>query len=140
LWCSSTPWRPPFPLPRSQQRALLLFSFLLLSSHSGELTMASHGASSPAMAALQWRAPIKAVFLCEKSKIVAHDLPLSIPASILSETNSNVWVSWDFVFKRNLDFISNSNFNPFGLLPHPYISLGAPPPRLPIPILPKHKP
>jgi hypothetical protein len=33
-----------------------------------------------------------------------------------------------------LDFISNLNLNPFGLLLHPYTSLGAPPPRIPMPI------
>jgi hypothetical protein len=44
----------------------------------------------------------------------------------------------DFVFQLNLDFISNSNPKAFGLLPHPYISLGAPPPRIPMPILPQN--
>jgi hypothetical protein len=134
------PWRPPFPPPRSQQGAPLLPSSQLLSSLSGELTMASHGASSPAMAACQWRAPTNVIFLCEKSKTDAHDLPLAIPASILSETNSNLRILRDFVFKRNSDFISNSNFNPSRLLPHPNISLGAPPPSHPTPISPKHKP
>jgi hypothetical protein len=41
--------------------------------------MASHGASSLAMAALQWRAPTKAIFLREKSKMHAHELTLAIP-------------------------------------------------------------
>jgi hypothetical protein len=46
---------------------------------------------------------------------------------------------WDFIFQLNSDFISNSNLNPSGLLPHPYISLGAPPPRIPMPISPKNR-
>jgi hypothetical protein len=58
---------------------------------------------------------------------------LSSP-SILSETNSNLRILRDFVFQLNLDFISNSNLNPSGFLPHPYISLGAPPPRILMPI------
>jgi hypothetical protein len=42
-------------------------------------------------------------------------------------------------FQLNSDFISNSNLNPSELLPHPYISLGALPPRLPIPISPQNQ-
>jgi hypothetical protein len=53
---------------------------------------------------------------------------------ILSETNSNLWILWDFVFQLNSDFISHSNPKASGLLPHPYISLGAPPPGIPMPI------
>jgi hypothetical protein len=56
------------------------------------------------------------------------------PPSILSETNSNLQILRDSVFQLNSDFISNSNLNPSGLLPHPYISLGAPPRRIPLPI------
>jgi hypothetical protein len=59
--------------------------------------------------------------------------------SILSKTNSNLQILRDFIFQLNLDFISNSNLNPPGLLPHPYISLGAPPPRIPMPILPQNR-
>jgi hypothetical protein len=55
-------------------------------------------------------------------------------SSIFSEMNSNLRILWDSVFQLNSDFISNSNLNPSGLLPHPYISLGAPPPRIPMPI------
>jgi hypothetical protein len=51
--------------------------------------------------------------------------------SILSETNSNLWILRDFIFQLNSDFISNSNLNLSGHLPHPYISLGAPPPCIP---------
>jgi hypothetical protein len=36
---------------------------------------------------------------------------LLFPASILSETNSNLQILQDFIFKRNFDFISNSNVN-----------------------------
>jgi hypothetical protein len=53
---------------------------------------------------------------------------------ILSETNSNLRILRDSIFQLNSDFISNSNLNPFGLLSHPYISLVAPPPRIPMPI------
>jgi hypothetical protein len=45
---------------------------------------------------------------------------------------------WDFVFQLNSDFISNLNLNHSGLL-CPYISLGAPPPRLPTSILPQNQ-
>jgi hypothetical protein len=54
--------------------------------------------------------------------------------SILPETKFNLRILWDSIFQLNSDFISNSNLNPSGLLPHPYISLGAPPPRIPMPI------
>jgi hypothetical protein len=57
------------------------------------------------------------------------------PPSILSEMNSNLRILRDFIFQLNSDFISNLNLNPFGLLLCPYISLGAPPPRLPMLIL-----
>jgi hypothetical protein len=66
-------------------------------------------------------------------------LLLLSPPSILSKTNSNLWILLDFIFQINLDFMSNSNLNPLILLPHPYISLGAPPPCLPTPILPQNK-
>jgi hypothetical protein len=59
---------------------------------------------------------------------------LQSPPSILSETNSNLRILRDFVFQLNSDFISNSNINPSGLLLHPYISLRAPPPCIPMPI------
>jgi hypothetical protein len=61
------------------------------------------------------------------------------PPSILSEMNSKLRILWDFVFQLNSDFISNSNHNPSGHLPHPYISLGAPPPRIPMPISPQNQ-
>jgi hypothetical protein len=56
------------------------------------------------------------------------------PPSILSETNSNLRILWDVVFQLNSDFISNSNLNPSELLLQPYISLGAHPPHIPMPI------
>jgi hypothetical protein len=46
---------------------------------------------------------------------------------------------WDFVFQLNSDFISNSNPKASRLLPHPYIILGAPPPRIPMPISAKNR-
>jgi hypothetical protein len=63
---------------------------------------------------------------------------LQSPPSILSEMNSNLWILRDFIFQLNSDFISNSNPKAFGLLPHPYISLGAPPPRIPKLISPQN--
>jgi hypothetical protein len=45
---------------------------------------------------------------------------------------------WDFIFQLNSDFISNSNPKASGLLPHPYISLGAPPPCNAMPISPQN--
>jgi hypothetical protein len=53
------------------------------------------------------------------------------PPSILFETNSNLRILRDSVFQLNLDFISNSNLNPPGLLPHPYIILGVSPHAIP---------
>jgi hypothetical protein len=61
------------------------------------------------------------------------------PPSILSKINSNLWILRDFIFQLNSDFISNLNLNPFGLLPHPYISLGAPPPCIPMLISPQNQ-
>jgi hypothetical protein len=63
-----------------------------------------------------------------------QSLPSNFP-----EMNSNLWILWDFVYQLNLDFISDLNLNPFGLLLHPYISLGAPPPRIPMPISPQNQ-
>jgi hypothetical protein len=62
----------------------------------------------------------------------------SLP-SILSKMNSNLEILQDLVFQLNTDFISNLNFNPFGLLLHPYISLGSPPTRLSMPISPQNQ-
>jgi hypothetical protein len=62
---------------------------------------------------------------------------LQLLPSILSEMNSNLRILQDFIFQLNSDLISNSNLKTSGLLPHPYISLGAPPPRIPMPISPQ---
>jgi hypothetical protein len=78
-------------------------------------------------------------FFVGQPKRLCMTFLLLSPASILSETNSNLWILQDFVFKRNSDFISNSNFNPSRLLPHPYISFGAPPPRIPMPNSPQNR-
>jgi hypothetical protein len=59
--------------------------------------------------------------------------------SILSETKSNLRILCDFIFQINLDFISNSNFNPSELLPHPCISSRAPLPCIPMPVLPQNQ-
>jgi hypothetical protein len=59
------------------------------------------------------------------------------PASILPETNSNLRILWKFGIQTNLDFISNSNFNQFELLPHPYISSVRTPHASPTPIPPQ---
>jgi hypothetical protein len=61
------------------------------------------------------------------------------PPSILSETNSSLRILQDFVFQLNSYFTSNSNLNPSGLLPLPYISFGAPPPHLSTPISPQNQ-
>jgi hypothetical protein len=60
------------------------------------------------------------------------------PPSILSETNSNLQILWDFVYQLNSDFISNLNPKASGVLPHPYISWGTPPPRILMPISPQN--
>jgi hypothetical protein len=61
----------------------------------------------------------QALFSSWDNRTDAHDIPLAIPVSILSEINSNLRISRDFIFLINWDFISNSNFNKSGLLPHP---------------------
>jgi hypothetical protein len=61
------------------------------------------------------------------------------PPPILSKINSNLQILRDFVFQINSDFISNLNLNGCGLLPHPYISSCAPPPRPSMPILPQNQ-
>jgi hypothetical protein len=65
------------------------------------------------------------------TKTGAHDLPLAIIASILNETNSNLWILWDFIFQLNSDLISNSNLNPSGLLSRPLYKLGCTSPLSP---------
>jgi hypothetical protein len=65
-------------------------------------------------------------------------LLLSMP-SILSKTNSNLWILQDFIFQLNSDFFSNSNLNPSRLLLHLYISLGAPTPGIPVAISPQNQ-
>jgi hypothetical protein len=64
---------------------------------------------------------------------------LQFPPSILSEMNSNLWILRDFIFQLNSNFISNSNPKASELLSHAYISLGAPPPRIPMPISPQNR-
>jgi hypothetical protein len=97
--------------------------------------MTSLGAPTPAMAALPWRALTKDVFI---HGMIKMDLPLPIPAHNFIR---NELYSLDFAgfrFQLNSDFISNSNLNPSGLLPNPYMSLGAPPPCIPMPISPQN--
>jgi hypothetical protein len=64
---------------------------------------------------------------------------LQSPLSILSEMNTNLRILRDFIFQLNSDFISNLNTKAFGLLPHPYINLGAPPSRIPMTISPQNR-
>jgi hypothetical protein len=97
----------------------------------------SHGAPTPDRAALPWRAT-QLIFLHGITKTDAYDIPLVIPTLNFIRTNSNLRILRDFVFQLNSDFISNSNRKAFGLLPHPYISLGAPPTRIPMPIPPQN--
>jgi hypothetical protein len=131
------PWRPLVPSLQDSNRASP--SLLLpLHSLSGELPMVGNQALKSGNGRPLWKVSTKLSFLHGTTKTDAHDLPLAIPASILSRTNSNLQVSWDFIFQRNLDFISNSNFNPSGLLSHPYISSGAPQPCIPMPISPQN--
>jgi hypothetical protein len=95
--------------------------------------------SSLAMAAHHGRLQPRPFFFVGQPKWMRVIFLLLYPSSILSETNSNLWISQDFIFQTNSDFISNSNFNPPELLPHPYISLGAPPPRVTMPISPQNR-
>jgi hypothetical protein len=69
------------------------------------------------MPLVPWRALTKAISIQGMIKTNALSLLLLL-ASILPETNSNLWILQDFIFKRNLDFINNLNVNPSELLPH----------------------
>jgi hypothetical protein len=81
----------------------------------------------------------KSFFFMGWSKRMHMTSLLQSPPSILSTTNSNFWILWDFIFQLNSDFISISNHKASGVLPHHYISLGAPPPRIPMPIPPQNR-
>jgi hypothetical protein len=70
------------------------------------------------------------------TKMDAHNFPFAITSLNFIRTSFNFWISWDFVFQTNSDFISNSNLNS---LPHPYISSGAPPAHPSKPILPQNR-
>jgi hypothetical protein len=72
-------------------------------------------------------------------KTGVHDLALAIPALNFIRKELNLLILQDFVFQLNSDFISNLNLNPSGLLSHSYISLGAPPPCIPMPISPQNQ-
>jgi hypothetical protein len=125
----SNPHASPQSLPPPCSRAPALLSFPLppplplrraphdrpWSSNSG------HSRPPP------WKAQISSVFFVGQLKRMQITSLLLSPPSILSEMNSNLRILRDFIFQLNSDFISNSNLNPSGLLPHPYISLGAPP-------------
>jgi hypothetical protein len=65
------------PKPRPLSSFPFPFPFPLLPL-SDELSMASHGAPTPAMAALPWRASHKLGFLSGMTKTDAYDLPLAI--------------------------------------------------------------
>jgi hypothetical protein len=79
------------------------------------------------------------VFFVGQPKRMRTIFLLLSSASILSKINNNLRISWDFIFQPNSDFISILNLNPSRLLPHPYIILGAPPPRIPMPISPQNR-
>jgi hypothetical protein len=64
---------------------------------------------------------------------------LQSPPLVLSEMKSNLRILWDFVFQLNSNFIYNLNTKASELLPHPYISLGAPPLGIHMPILPQNQ-
>jgi hypothetical protein len=100
----------------------------LLLPLSGELPMSSDGASSPAMDASHGEPHTNSFFFVGWPKRMHMTSLLLSPPSILFETNSNLRILRDSVFQLNLDFISNANLNPPGLLPHPYIILGVSPP------------
>jgi hypothetical protein len=132
--CSPPSWSPsPQPCPLCAPPAPLRLPL------SGELHMSSHGAPTPAMAASHGEPHTISFFFVGWPKRIHMTSHLLSPRSILSETNSNLWILWDSIFQLNSDFITNSNLNPSGLLPHPYISLGGPPPRIPMSIPPQNQ-
>jgi hypothetical protein len=95
--------------------------------------------TSPAMAAHHGRPQPSTVFFMGQLKGRCTTSLLLSPPSILSETYSNLLILWDFVFQINSNFISNSNPNASRLLPHTYITLGAPPPCFPMTISPENQ-
>jgi hypothetical protein len=99
----------------------------------------AHEAPTPAKATSHWEPHTSSFFFMGWPKWMHVTFLLQSSSSILSETNSNLWILRYFVFQLNSDFISNSNPKPFGLLPHPYISLGAPLSRIPMPISPQNQ-
>jgi hypothetical protein len=53
-----------------------------------------------------WRTLTKVIFLRGQPKRMHTTSLLLSPPSILSETNSNLWILWDFIFQLNSDFTS----------------------------------
>jgi hypothetical protein len=69
---------PPLAAPMASRQAIPLLH-PLLPPLSQSTPMAGHGAPTPAMTALPWRASHKLIFLRVMTKTNAHDLPLAIP-------------------------------------------------------------
>jgi hypothetical protein len=111
------PASPPLPLPLPLRRA-----------PHGWPWLPSHGEPHTS-----------SFFFVRCQKRVHTTSLLQSPPSILSETNYNLQILRDFIFQLNSDFISNWNLNHSELLLHPYISLGAPPPCIPMPISPQNR-
>jgi hypothetical protein len=92
----------PLPPPCSQQHIppipLLPPPPLTLPS---ELTMASHGALKSGHGRLPWRGSTKLVFFVGQPKQIHKTFHLLSPLTILSETNSNLRILWDFIFQPN---------------------------------------
>jgi hypothetical protein len=122
--------------------SLFFSSFLLLlppcTACNTRPNQRSSGPSPPAAHHPGYRPQTSSIFFMGQSTWMCMTFLLLSPPSILSETNSNLRTLRDNVFQLNSDFISNSNLNPSGLLSHPYISLGAPPPCIPTPIPPQN--
>jgi hypothetical protein len=95
--------------------------------------------AAPPLRPLHGRPQTSSVFFVGQLKQIHTTSLLLSPPSILSKMNSNLRILQDFIFQLNSDFISNSNLNPSRLFLRQDLSLGAPPPRLPMPISPQNQ-
>jgi hypothetical protein len=121
IWCSS-PWRPTCSSSSMDSRARCPSP-----SPPGEL-MVGHGKPQPS-SIFSWDNQNG----CAQSSSCYPQPQFYLKLTLISEFCGILFL------QTSSDFISNSNFNPSRLLPHPYISLGAPPLCMPMPISPQNQ-
>jgi hypothetical protein len=130
---------PPSFLPNMMQPPPSPYSSLPPSLPLPRVPIADHGASTPAMAV-----PSMEIFNQGHFSLWHNQNGCARPSSCYLRPQfylkpTLISVFHVIFFKRKSDFISNSNFNPSGLLPQSYISLGEPPPRISMPILTQNR-